>query len=96
MLLHYFHSSPGVFSSVNFALFNEVIISSLFCKASGSCKLQGLFLPSVLTRSPGVQEGPLGEDEQAERPLSLKSSAGSGYAGFSELPFTSLSGPWIE
>lgn len=85
MLPHSFHSSPGVFLRVNFALFNAVI-SSRSAKPVAPVRCRNCFSPQFL---PGAREGPLGGDERAERPLSPKSSAGNGYASFPELPFTS-------
>lgn len=59
MLLHFFHSSPGVVSSVNFALFNEgILLLSAEPVVPVSCWKLELLLPSVLTGALGPREVP--------------------------------------
>lgn len=80
MLLCYFHSSPGLVFSVNFALFNE-IISSLSAKPMASVSCRNCLSPQFLPGGRGSGRSS-GHDEQKDRLLFLKPSVGNGYAGF--------------
>lgn len=91
MLLHFFHGSPGVFCSVNFALFNEDIL--LLCAEPGApVSCWNCFSPQFLPGALGVRKVPW---EAVSRQKGCSLCWNLLGVGVPELPFTS-SGSQIE